>query len=128
MRMFLGLPSEDEYFYLFALLNRELVFVHFSLDSIENNNLEQQQAKHLDFSGFGRAGAEKRHKPMRDLKQYTINLYKSHGKMLSANRAAYELKDRIIAYGKTIKAHLSEENAQRTIAKWFRESKSPSSG
>jgi hypothetical protein len=44
----------------------------------------------------------------------------AEGKMNSANRDAYLLKESIIAHGRTIGASLTEENAQDTIAKWFR--------
>jgi hypothetical protein len=74
-----------------------------------------------DFSALGKAGAAKRHAAMRLLKSYAIALYKA-GKWPSANHAAHELKDRIIAYGMTIEVKLSLPNAQRTIAEWFRKS------
>lgn len=52
---------------------------------------------------------------MRELKGYAIELYKAE-KWPPANQAAHMLKDKVIAYGKTIEAYLAPTNAQRTIA------------
>ena len=64
-------------------------------------------------------GAEKRHAQMRELETWTVAQYRS-GKWPSANKAAHDLKDKVINYGRSIGAILTEENAQRTIAEWIR--------
>lgn len=69
----------------------------------------------------GKAGATNRHAPMAALRSWAIEKYKA-GEWKSANQAAHSLKESIIKHGRTINAHLSEENAQRTIAEWFRKS------
>lgn len=69
----------------------------------------------------GRIGAEKRHAPMTELRSWAIEKYRADN-WPSANAAAHALKDAVIAHGNTINAHLSKENAQRTIAEWFRKS------
>ena len=83
----------------------------------EYSDIEQSEF----FSTLGKSGAEKRHAPMRELQDWAVEKYKS-GEWKSANGAAHKLKDSVIAHGRTINAHLSEENAQRTIAEWFRKS------
>lgn len=71
------------------------------------------------FSHLGRKGALVRHTPMKNLRDWTLAQYKS-GNFRSANAAAHALADRVVQYGRTIGAVLSEENAQRTIAEWIR--------
>ncbi len=82
---------------------------------------EEARGKTFNFSAMGKAGAEKRHEPMAKLRQRAIELYQA-GKWQSANKAAHALKEEIIKHGRTINAHLTDENAQRTIAGWFRKS------
>jgi len=72
-------------------------------------------------SAYGKAGSIKRHEPMKNLKVWAIEKYKA-GVWKSCNQAAYALKDDVIKYGRTIGAYLTDENAQRTIAEWFRKS------
>lgn len=72
-------------------------------------------------STIGKSGAQKRHAPMNELQKWAVEKYKA-GEWKSANEAAHKLKDSVITHGRTINAHLSEENAQRTIAEWFRKS------
>ena len=72
-------------------------------------------------SALGKNGANKKHSPIKELRRWTIELYKA-GKWPSANQAAHMLKDKVIAHGKTIEAYLSPANAQRTIAEWIRKS------
>ena len=70
----------------------------------------------------GTKGAIKRHEPMRLLKQWAILEFKKgdwEKKKGSANKAACDLKDRVMAHGKTIEANLSPQNAQGTIASWI---------
>jgi hypothetical protein len=74
------------------------------------------------FSNLGKAGAAVRHMPMKKLRDWTLDQYTS-GSWSSANAAAHALKGATIAHGKTINAYLAEENAQRTIAEWIRDSK-----
>ena len=77
------------------------------------------QARQVDFAALGGKGASIRHAPMRKLNEWTLSQYRS-GKWESANKAAHELKEMVIAHGRTIGAALTEENAQRTIAEWIR--------
>ena len=67
----------------------------------------------------GRAGAEARHTPTRKLREWTIEQYRA-GKWASANKAAFDLVESVREHGRTIGAHLTRENAQRTIADWIR--------
>lgn len=72
---------------------------------------------------MGKKGAAKRHAPMRELEQYAGELYRER-EWKSANQAAHQLKEKIMAHGRSISAPLSEQNAQRTIADWFRKCRS----
>lgn len=102
---------------------RHLSTLNFLLGFLASNGLrefnEDQQAKF--FSSLGKDGAQKRHAPMATLRSWAIEEYKA-GEWKSANQAAHALKDSVIRHGRTIGAHLSEENAQRTIAEWIRKS------
>lgn len=82
---------------------------------------EEARAKTFNFSAMGKAGAKKRHAPMAMLRSWAIEKYQT-GEWKSANQAAHSLKESVIKHGRTINARLSEENAQRTIAEWFRKS------
>ncbi|MFT5962404.1 MAG: hypothetical protein ACI8WM_002748 [Burkholderiaceae bacterium] len=73
-------------------------------------------------SDNGAKGADKRHAPMRELEKWAVEQRKI-GDARTANKAAHEMKDAVIQYGKTIGATLSDENAQRTIAEWLRKPK-----
>lgn len=77
--------------------------------------------KSLDemFSRLGAKGADKRHAPMRALRDWALSQYQA-GSWPSANKAAHDLKNQVMAHGRTIGAILTEENAQRTIAEWIR--------
>lgn len=75
----------------------------------------------LNFSAIGKAGAAKRHAAMKALREWAVKQYRE-GAWSSANQAAFELKNRVVEHGRTIHAHLTEQNAQRTIADWFRKS------
>ncbi len=81
----------------------------------------QAKSEIVSFSELGKSGAEKRHRPMRDLRTWATEQYQA-GQWQSANQAAHQLQDRAIAHGRTIGAHLTETNAQRTLADWFRKS------
>ena len=72
-------------------------------------------------SAIGKSGAKKRHAPMTELRGWAIEQYRA-GSWTSANKAAHDLKDSVIAHGRTIGANLTKENAQRTIAEWIRKS------
>jgi hypothetical protein len=74
------------------------------------------------FSKLGKAGAKKRVDPMNNLRLWAIEKYKEKDDWKSANQAAHTLKESVIKHGRTINARLTEENAQRTIAEWFRKS------
>jgi hypothetical protein len=105
-----------------AAMIRTIAMMYFS------NGLKPEEIKHEMkklmggvHSKNGLLGANKRHAPMRALTEWAIEKYKA-GNWKSANQAAHDLKDAVVAHGRTINAHLSEENAQRTIAEWFRKS------
>ena len=70
----------------------------------------------------GKEGATKKHAPMTELRDWAIKEYKA-GNWPSANRAAHALEKKVVEHGRLIKAILSEENAQRTIAEWIRKAK-----
>ena len=69
-------------------------------------------------SAIGKIGGIKRHAANVKLREWTIEQYRA-GTWKSANKAAYDLKEKVMAHGRTIGAHLTEENAQDTIAKWI---------
>lgn len=73
------------------------------------------------FSDMGKLGSAKRHKPMAILEKWAIDKYRESpsGKWSSANEAAHDLMVEVMAYGRTIGAHLKKSNAQRTIAGWI---------
>jgi len=76
-------------------------------------------------SQYGRSGGAKRHAAMNELRDWTIEQYQAGewvAKKQSANKAAHDLKAKVLAHGRKIEAHLSEANAQRTIADWIRKS------
>lgn len=72
-------------------------------------------------SDLGRSGAKNRHKPGNELKAWAIEKYKA-GQWKSASQAAWELRGPILEHGEKIGRRLSESNAHRTIAEWFRKS------
>lgn len=82
---------------------------------------EKAQAEKFSFSEIGKAGAQKRHAPMAALRSWALEKYRA-GEWQSANQAAHTLKESVIEHGRMINAYLSEANAQRTIAEWFRKS------
>lgn len=69
----------------------------------------------------GKAGAQKRHEKMFELKDWTLQKYKART-WKSANQAASELVSDVLAHSQKIGANLSKSNAQRTIAEWIRKS------
>lgn len=84
---------------------------------------QSKQADKFNFSEMGKIGAQKRHAPMANLRDWALQRYKAgNHQWKSANEAAHALRDEVVAHGRTINAHLSEQNAQRTIAEWFRKS------
>lgn len=82
---------------------------------------ESEKMTHFDFSATGKEGAKKRHAQMNALRIWAVDLYRSSD-WPSANKAAHDLQDQIMDYGRTINAILRPSNAQRTIAEWFRKS------
>lgn len=67
----------------------------------------------------GKVGIEKKLKPLRELEQWARERYLERT-WPSANKAAHELMSAVLEHGRTIGAVLAEQNAQRTIAGWFR--------
>lgn len=98
-----------------------LSYAHRLLVGDPPNEDEIKKYKDVDFSSYGKLGAEKRHAPTRELRKWATEKYKAK-KWKSANEAAYSLKDEILQHGRSIGAHLSEQNAQRTFAEWFNKS------
>ena len=98
-----------------------LTYARKLVDKVPLSKEEKQKVSAFDFSSLGRKGALKRHAAMAALRSWAIEKYQA-GEWQSANQAAHSLKESVIRYGRTINAHLTEENAQRTIADWFRKS------
>ncbi|MDM5176577.1 hypothetical protein PO883_05125 [Massilia sp. DJPM01] len=118
LRVSIG-ASEEEFVSLVCLVSELLVWIHMPDDvQIE---AEASQRISLEMSKSGKKGAAKRHAPMGNLKNWSVERYRL-SEWKSVPEAAYTLKEEIIAYGRTIGAHLTEQNAQRTIEKWFRQS------
>jgi hypothetical protein len=84
--------------------------------------LEEQGASHLSqvLSSNGKKGAEASYAKKKALREWALNRY-SETTWISAAAAAKSLKNEIVAQGKKMGAHLSEDNAVRTISEWFRE-------
>lgn len=101
------------------LAYQSLLYCHRILSGTRLTADEEARAETFNFSAMGKAGAKKRHAPMASLRAWAIERYQA-SEWKSANQAAHSLKESIIAHGRTINAHLSDENAQRTIAEWFR--------
>jgi len=89
--------------------------------SIESGNEKLQKDRQDLFSRLGKSGADLRHAPMRELRDWALDQYQA-GNWPSANKASHDLKEKVLAHGRTIGAHLTVENAQRTIAEWIRKS------
>lgn len=104
-----GMAEPEECVYLFGMANSLISYIGLP------------KGQEFDFSALGKKGANKRHGPMQSLREWAVEKYRA-GKWQSANQAAYELKESVIAHGRTIGATLTNENAQRTIADWFRKS------
>lgn len=100
---------------------RFIATLNFLLGFLSSNGLrefsEDEQTRF--FSNLGKDGAKKRHAPMIELRNWALERYKSD-EWESANQAAHAFVDSTIEHGRTINAHLSKANAQRTIADWFR--------
>ena len=79
-----------------------------------------------ELSVLGKSGARNRYAPMRTLEAWALSEYQ-RGNWKSANDAAHQLKDAVLAHGRTIGANLVESNAQRTIAAWINKEKNRSS-
>ena len=106
----------------------ETVFILNLAYKLRDDQASLAQATSKLFSRLGAVGADKRHSPMKELKDWTLKQYQVgnwKAKKESANKAAHDLKERVLAQGKIIHpelAVLSEQNAQRTIAEWIRKS------
>lgn len=98
-----------------------VIYAHKLANRASLTTEEERKTTAIDFSRLGKAGAAKRHAPMATLRTWAVDRYRE-GDWRSANKAAHDLKEEVLAHGRTIGAFLSEENAQRTIATWFRKS------
>jgi hypothetical protein len=103
------------------LAYQALSYTHKLLSKAPLDSAEKAKSAQLDFSTLGKAGAAKRHASMAALREWGTAQYRSKT-WQSANQAAHELKESIVKHGRSIGAHLTEQNAQRTIAEWFRKS------
>ena len=83
---------------------------------------ETAKLRSFDFSKSGKNGAEKRHARMKKLREWTIEQYKA-GRWSTISSAAFDLKDSVIAHGRTLGAILTPTNAQRTIQLWISNNK-----
>ncbi len=102
-----------------------LTTLNFIVGFLSGNGIHEftEDQQSTFFSKLGRDGAQKRHAPMTALRSWAIEQYQYRAaEWQSANQAAHALKECVIEHGRTINAHLSKENAQRTIAEWFRKS------
>jgi hypothetical protein len=100
------------------LAYKALSYAQRTLLGIGPSEEESRLVANFDFSALGKRGADNRHAPMRALRAWTIGQFRT-GKWSSANQAAYDLKDKVMAHGRTINAELQAQNAQRTIAAWI---------
>lgn len=82
---------------------------------------EESRLLIVDFSKLGKKGADIKNAPMKALEKWAVSLYEK-GKWASANQAAFELRDQVVAHGRIINAVLKPSNAQKTIAKWINDS------
>ena len=117
-----GQYSEPERVYLYRILLIRFGLYYSGIWDSPARTWGAQQvagAKQIDFAELGRRGAVIRHEKKRQLRESALLLFKER-QWPSANSAAFELKDRIVAEGKKMGVTLSEQNAQRTIAEWFR--------
>jgi hypothetical protein len=72
----------------------------------------------------GKLSGEKRKEKWGKLRDFALGLYEEkESNWKSANHAAKVLKDKVIEHGKIIGVRLTEANAQRTVAQWFRKQK-----
>lgn len=98
-------------------------------DSVSANDLALQGELHLnnffnrkaERAINGKAGAQKRHAKMAELKSWALQKYRA-GTWKSANQAASELMPEVLDHSQKIGANLTKSNAQRTIAEWIRKS------
>lgn len=72
----------------------------------------------FDPSTFGKKGAAARHAPHKELKDFTIKLYRG-GKWASKLQAAKRLMPKVIDEGKRIGWTPSADNAERTVYGWI---------
>lgn len=83
--------------------------------------VEERGASHLSqvLSSNGKKGAMAAHAKRKALHEWALNLY-GETTWISAAAAAKSLKNEIVAHGKEMGVHLSEDNSLRTITEWFR--------
>lgn len=76
------------------------------------------------YSEFGKAGAKKRHAGMEKLRTFAVSQYRRRT-WPSANKAAHDLAAEVRQFAiENGLMPLSLENAQRTLAEWFRKAES----
>ncbi|NMF98328.1 hypothetical protein GPA27_13135 [Aromatoleum toluolicum] len=93
----------------------------------ESDNYTRGLVIKVEATRRGQTGGEKRHAAMRELEQWAVAKFRART-WSSPNAAAHELRDEVVAHGKTIGANLSPFNAQRTIYDWLRNASKDNAG
>jgi hypothetical protein len=99
------------------LIGEIFIYIKSSEFVFQNSTLSEFMSKN------GSKGATIKHEPMRKLKAFTLKLAMAYPFNKSANSIAFEIKNTVFDYGKTINAILSQHSAQDTIKKWINESR-----
>ena len=99
---------------------QHLTTLNFIVGFLSGNGIHEftEDQQSTFFSKLGRGGAQKRHAPMAELREWAVKKYRAQT-WNSANEAAHALAVEVVAYGRTIGAELKPSNAQRTIYDWF---------
>jgi hypothetical protein len=97
----------------------ELAFMLNETDSEKENDSDSNPFPKSYFASLGKNGATVRHEKMRQLRDFALSIYNPQ-EWKSANQAAFDLKEKILAHSRIVGANLTPSNAQRTIAEWLR--------
>lgn len=102
-----------------SLAYQALTYARRLIGRESGKNVEERTPPSNYHSALGKKGADKAHAARRKLREWAISKYQAQ-RWSSPNQAAHSLMDEVMAYGRTINAHLMPSNAQRTLAEWFR--------
>lgn len=102
-----------------SLAYQALMYARRLVDGESDKNIEGRTPPSSYHSALGKKGADKAHATRRKLREWAIARYQAQ-RWNSPNQAAHSLTEEVMAYGRTINAHLMPSNAQRTLAEWFR--------